>query len=354
VGEQTNTGPERYGSWFGDSDGRVFYFGLSPFNTELRRCEAEGGSLCPLRELGRTGDHLIGRFDMDEERFLAPLLVRSNDPEATSSVWDVLVHSNGRIYYTTFWNEFGSVLPDGGDVRHYPGAGDGLNELWEGPGGEIYVTRYLGEKPGIAVFGPDGRLRRELVMPQAPGATICPKSLAVDPNRGDVWFNTDTFYEDGRPVGFDAYRMSAGGEVLEQVSHPLLAFVSFDAAGRGWFVDDTGGAWAVRIVEPDGTTTRVELGPRGLIDVVQDVKHHGDVTVLATWQRRVFAVRAPLGGPVEHCVFPAPPVDCGSEPPLGYTTVVSARDGDVYGTVDCGIRIIRAGAVSQCDWQSVQ
>jgi hypothetical protein len=290
---------------------------------------------------------------MHEERFLAPLLVRANDPEATSSVWDVLVHGNGRIYYTTVWNEFGSVLPDGSDVRHYPGAGDGLNELWEGPGGEIYVTRYLGERPGVAVFGPDGGLRRELVMPQAPGATICPKSLAVDPRTGDVWFNTDTFPDDDGPPAFDAYRLSANGAVLEQVSHPLLAFVSFDGAGRGWFVDDADAAWSVRIVEPDGRTTRVELGSHGLLDIVQDVTHHGDVTVVATWARRVFAIRAPLAGPVERCVLQAPPVDCEGEPALGYTAAVSARGQRVYETVACGIRVVRMGALDECDWERV-
>jgi hypothetical protein len=291
---------------------------------------------------------------MEEERFLPPLLVRANDPASTSSVWDVLVHSNGRIYYTTFWNEFGSVRSDGSDVQHYAGAGEGLNELWEGPGGEIYVTRYLGERPGIAVFGTDGGLRRELVMPQAPGALVCPKSLAVDPASGDVWFNTDTFYDDDRPAGFDAYRLSAAGAVLEQVTEPLLAFVSFDAAGRGWFVDDAEGAWTVRIVEPGGRTTRVELGPHGRLDVVQDIHHAGDVAVLATWGRSVFAIRAPEGGRAERCVLPAPPLDCGGEPALGYSAVVSARGGRVYASVDCGIRVLRVGALEACDWEPVR
>jgi hypothetical protein len=352
VGDQTNTGPERYGSWFGDTDGRILYFGLSPFNAVLRRCEAEGGELCPLRDLAETGDHLIGRFDMDEERFLEPLRVRPNDPGATSSVWDVLVHGNGRIYYTTVWNEFGSVRLDGSDVQHHPGAGAGLNELWEGPDGEIYVTRYLGENPGVAIFGPDGGLRRELVMPQAPGATICPKSLAVDPATREVWLNTDVFYDDGG-VGYDAYRLSADGAVLEKVSHPAIVFLSIDPAGRRWFVDDADLAWTLRIVEPDGGTTRVELGARASLDVVQDIKHHGDVTVLSTWQRRVFAVRAPAGGPVESCVLPAPPVDCDDDAALGYTAVV-ARDGRVYETVDCGIGVVRVGALDACDWRAAR
>ena len=347
-GEQTNAGPERYGSWFGDSDDHVFYFGLSPFNDLALRCRAEGGAMCPLADLAQAGDHLIGRFDLHEERFLAPLLVRRIDPEATSSVWDVLVHSNGRIYYTTFWNEFGSVRPDGSGVEHYAGAGSGLNELWEGPEGEIYVTRYLGDRPGVAVFGPDGVLRRELTMPQEAGALVCPKSLAVDPGTGEVWMNSDVFYDDGRPVGYDAFRLSPEGEVLERITRPLLQFMSFDAAGRGWFVDDEEGVWRLRIEAPGGPTRVVDLGPHHPIDVVQDIKHFRDVTVLMTWQRRVFAVRTSPDGRADLCVLPASPVpDC---PALGYTAVVSERSGRVYQTIDCGIHVVRAGALDACAW----
>jgi hypothetical protein len=352
-GAQTNTGPEHYASWFGDADGHILYFGLSPFNELAKGCELEGGTWCSLRELQQTGDHLIGRFDMDEERFLDPLVVRRNDPEATSSVWDVLVHSNGRLYYTTFWNEFGSVRADGTDVRHYPGAGSGLNELWEGPEGEIYATRYLGGRPGVAVFGADGVLRRELTMPQDAGALICPKSLAVDPRTRDIWINSDIFYDYDRPVGFDAFRLSPDGAVLERVRWPVLVFMSFDAAGRGWFVDDEDGTWGLRIVQPDGDTTRIDLGPHNPNDVVQDIKHFGDVTVLATWQLRIFAVRTPADGGVELCVLGVPlQADCPESLALGYTAVVSAG-GRVYETVNCGIRVVRAGALEGCDWRSV-
>jgi hypothetical protein len=350
-GDQTNTGPERYASWFGDTDGRVFYFGLSPFNELALRCKSKGGALCSLEDLAQPGDHLIGRFDMEEERFLAPLVVRRNEPEATSSVWDVLVHSNGRIYYTTFWNEFGSVRADGSDVQHHDGAGSGLNELWEGPEGEIYVTRYLGNHPGVAVFGPDGVLRRELTMPQEEGALVCPKSLAVDPGTREVWINSDVFYDDGRPVGYDAFRLSPEGAVLEHVARPLLQFMSFDAAGRGWFAYDEDGVWRLRIAAPGGGTTLVELGPHHPADVVQDIKHFRDVTLLMTWRRRVFAVRTSAEGRTERCALAVPPIaDC---PDLAYTAVLSERSGRVYQTIDCGIYVVRVGALDACDWREV-
>jgi hypothetical protein len=243
------------------------------------------------------------------------------------------------------------VLPDGTDVRHYPGAGDGLNELFEGPDGEIYATRYLGAAPGVAVFGPDGMLRREFVMPQEPGALTCPKSVAVDPTTREIWINTDIFPDDGGLGRYAAFRLSPEGAVLERTVRPTLVFLSFDAAGRGWFVDDDGVEWTLRIVEPGGRTRRVALGRHGPIDVVQDVKHAGDVTVLATWQRRVFAVRTSADGRIAQCEMPPPPLtDCAS-PALGYTAAVSARSGRVYETVDCDVRVARIGALDACDWR---
>jgi len=351
-GVQTNTGPERYASWFGDSDGRILYFGLSPFLELWARCEEAGEPRCPLRDLDEPGDHLIGRFDLQEERFLAPLVVRPLEPLATSSVWDVLAHSNGRIYYTTFWDELGSVLPDGSDVRHYRRAGMGLNELWEGPGGEIYATRYIGsmgrasdENGGIVVFGPDGTRRREFPFRLTDGVQIAPKSVAVDPCKGDVWVTTDIFFADGRPIGHDLLRLSATGEILERQVEPEVDFVSFDAAGRGWFAERTADGFAVRIAAPDGGETRIDLGPRRPIDFVQDIKHAGDITLLTTWGTTVYAVReGPAGRFDATTLEPATLRDCPPGPVAGYTAVV-APGGAVYETVTCGIRVIRVGVV---------
>lgn len=343
-GTQTNSGRERYSSWFGDTDGRVFYFGLSPFIEASKHCEAEGGTLCALADLAAPGDHLIGRFDLQEERFLPPLLVRPSDPAAPSSVWDVLVHSNGRIYYTTFWDEFGSVRPDGTDVRHYAGAGVGLNELWEGPDGEIYVTRYLGDAPGVAVFGPDGVLRRDLPIKQEPGTRICPKSIAVDPTTRDIWINSDIFHDDGSPVTFDAFHLSPTGEILDRIVEPVLVFMSFDRGGRGWFVDDDGGHWILRIVEPTGHTIPIDLGTHSPLNVIQDIKHHGKVTLLATWSQSVYVVTSLPDGTFEARILPAAAQECPGSVAQGFTAVSSAN-GTVYETVSCDITILRVGNV---------
>lgn len=353
-GPQTNSGPERYSSWFGDSDGTVLYFGLSPFFETSWECEAAQGRYCALSDLKQPGDHLIGRFDLDREKFLAPLLVRASDPLAPSSVWDVLVHSNGRLYYTTFWDEFGSLLPDGTDVRHYAGVGTGLNELWEGPGGEIYATRYLGsfvgaddENGAIVVFGPDGVRRREFPFKKEEGVLICPKSVAVDPLSSDIWVNSDLFDADGNSQGYNTFRLSPDGQIRERISTPQVSFLSFDPSGRGWFVDDVAGRFVLRIVDTNGQTTRFDLGEHGPIDVAQEIKHFGDITLIATWALKVHVVRALGDGRYEYFALPRvdPPGGCPRDAgPLGYTAVLSSR-GVVYQSVSCGIMVVRHGAL---------
>ena len=110
--EPANTGTEHYSAWFGDTDGDVLYFGLSPFWELWWETGADA-----LADLEEVGDHLIGRFDLRGEYFLPPLRVRAAEDGARSSVWDVLAHSNGRIYYTTYFEGIGSVRSDGSDAR---------------------------------------------------------------------------------------------------------------------------------------------------------------------------------------------------------------------------------------------
>jgi len=351
---QRHDGAEGYASWFGDTDGRIFYFGLSAFLETTWRCEQTGGTLCPLRDLDQPGEHLIGRFDLVDGRFLPPLRVRPTDPAAPSSVWDVLVHSNGRIYYTTFWDEFGSVRPDGRDVRYAGDGGQGLNELWEGPGGEIYATRYLGSMSGdpddngaVVVFGPDGDRRREFPFRKEGEVFVCPRSLAVDPRTGDIWVNADRLTQAGASDGFETFRLAPDGTVRERITEPVIAFTSFEPNGRGWFVEDDAARFAVRIVETDGRSTRLDLGPHGPIDVAQDVTHAGDVTLITTWALTVYAVRVRAPGDYEvmRCAPPSLPAECPlGAAPLAYTAVL-APDGNIYASVACGITVVRIGAL---------
>ncbi len=49
-----NSGEEAYSAWFGNSDGSVLYFGLSPFWELWWQCEGDAAA-----DLSRPGDHLI-------------------------------------------------------------------------------------------------------------------------------------------------------------------------------------------------------------------------------------------------------------------------------------------------------
>jgi hypothetical protein len=342
--ERANTGAERYSAWFADSDGRVLYFGLSPF-WEL--WWQSGGDA--LADLAEPGDHLIGRFDLESERFLEPLRVRRRSPGVRSSVWDVLVHSNGRIYYTTYYEEMGSVLPDGSDISHFDGIGVGFNELVEGPEGNLYVTRYS-DAPAqpsrrsygsVAVLSPDGALLRELRIDAGNGAFVAPKSLAVDPAGGEIWLNTDTFGRDGSVV-HEWIRLSADGEVLERgAGSRELLFVAFDPGGRGWFAEDASGELRLRLRERGAWTHTLPLGARDPLDFVQDIRFTARGALLALWSGRVISVE-PTGGGFQVADFRLElPAECA---PPGHRsllyTAVPHRDS-LYATLFCGPTILR-------------
>ena len=340
-----NRGAERYSAWFADSGGGVLYFGLSPF-WELWWA-SDGDALADLRE---PGDHLIGRFDLAERRFLAPLRVRDAALGARASVWDVLAHSNGRIYYTTFFEEFGWVEPESGAVRHIEGLGVGLNELAEGPAGNLYVTRYstaprgAGDRSGsLLVLTPDGDVLRETHFEGGPGEVIAPKSVAVDPESGECWLTADVFASDGS-VGYGVLHVDASGRVLaRRRSAPELLFARFDARGYGYFVEDVGGTLRLRITEGGRDRSSLELGPRWPLDYAQDIQIARDSTaVIAFWSGRVDLVRL-VGDELSHRVIQLEkPRECA--PPRGRSLVYTAVlwEDRVYATLTCGAAILAA------------
>lgn len=341
---EANSGREAYSAWFADSDGRTLYFGLSPFWTPW--WQGGGDATADLRE---PGDHLIGRFDLARERFLPPLRVRRRDEGARGSVWDVLAHSSGRVWYTTFFEEIGSVRADGGDVRHYSELGVGWNELVEGPGGNVYATRYgdaSGARPAqgsgsVAMIAPDGTLLAEHHLGGPPDSYTAPKSLAVDPASGEVWLNTDSFGPDG-VVSHETIRLAADGRVLERTQGPEeLLFPAFDARGRAWLALRSGGHLRVRVL--GAAPLELDLGELGPADFAQELRPTPDGGALVgRWSGRVQRVR-PAGQAfaIDEIRFELPP-DC--RPPTGrsalYTPVVH---GDrAYATLFCGARVLRA------------
>jgi hypothetical protein len=341
-----NSGRERYSAWFADSDGRVLYFGLSPF-WELW-WERDGD---PLADLDEPGDHLIGRFDLETSAFLPPLRVRPAGPDARGSVWDVLAHSNGRIYYTTFFEEIGWVSADGSELRWLDGLGFGFNELVEGPDGNVYVTRYTdaphtperGEYGAVVVLTPEGELLREVRLESEGGAFTAPKSIAVDPGSREIWINTDTFHAEG-PTEHEALRIAPDGRILERrAGPPELQFVYFDPRGRGWFAEVAEGALSLRLTEPGRAARELDLGPLAPLDFVQDIRSTpAGGAVLALWSGRVWLVEPAADGFLCEDLQLALPEDCTA--PVGrsilYTALVHGKS--VFATLACGPTVLRA------------
>ena len=341
-----NDGVERYSAWFADSDGRILYFGLSPFWTLW--WETGGDSRADLHE---PGDHLIGRFDLARQRFLPPLRVRRSGPDSRSSVWDVLVHSNGRIYYTTYFEEMGWVSPDGTEVRHFRDIGVGFNELVEGPGGLLYVTRYSDDPfdadrqqfGSVAVLTPEGEPVREFRFPAEGRVFTAPKSLAVDPLTGEIWLNADVFDAEGG-VSYARLRLAPDGTILERDDGPHeLQFVWFDPSGTGWFAEDRGGELCLFARRGGDDVASFPLGPRGSLDFVQDLKPFGERGVVAgLWSGRVFVASLEEDGPSLSSVRFQRPSEC--VPPSGrsllYTATVYGHR--VYATLFCGATVLGA------------
>jgi len=343
-----NRGAEPYSAWFADADEQVLYFGLSPFWDLWWQSQGDA-----RRDLAEPGDHLIGRFDLASEHFLVPLRVRGLAPTVRSSVWDVLVHSNGFIYFTTYFEEIGQVAADGRDVRFFPNLGVGFNELWEGPEGNLWVSRYSDRPDDVSAqrFGsiveltPDGKLVREIRLEKRSGAFTAPKSLAVDPRTHEIWMNADLFLENGLRR-FVAIHFSPEGTVSSRrmaPPAPELHFVSFDRRGTGYFVESSREDLWLRVEPPGEAETRIPLGPRNPLDFVQDIKISKDgMVTLAYWSGHVTLVRR-RGAGFEKAVLDLSLPDRCILPrrrSLLYSAIVHANY--VYATLYCGGTILRA------------
>lgn len=339
-------GEERYSAWFADERDGVIYFGLSPFWTELR---AHGGDA--TADLLEPSAHLIGRFEIERERFLPPLVARRPGPDSRSSVWDVLAHPNGWIYYTTYFEEMGRVRPGMGDVEHFDSLGTGLNEIALGPDRNLYVTRYGSGTTGVranadgsvAVVSPEGLLLREQSLHARDGAMTAPKSLGVDPLSGDVWLNADVIAPDGR-VSFAAFHLGPDLQLIARLdAPPELMFVAFDRAGRGFFVEDRNGRVELRVTRAGAELARLDLGARAPADFAQDVHFAADGSAaIAFWSGRVELVRE-ANGSYEHAeVRLERPAECATpeQNAVFYSAFLAARA--VYATLYCDAAIVRA------------
>ncbi len=345
-------GAERYSAWFADERDGVVYFGLSPFWTELW---ATGD---PRAELRQPGAHLIGRFSLDREAFLPPLVARAAGSDVRSSVWDVLAHPNGWIYYTTFYEPMGRIRPETGEVETFPELGRGLNELAVGPGGRIYVTRYGSglDDPGatqdgaLLVIDEDGHKLGEAALHARDGAVTAVKSVSVDPRSGRAFVNADVLFPDAR-VEFAHFELDPDLRVLSlEAGDPELLFIAFASDGRSFSVWEEGGR--LRLSIGDGVRERAsfDLGARLATDFAQDIQISSDGTAaIAFWSGRVDLVRE-RDRHIEHAsLMLEKPADCA--PPLGRSLVYSAfaTGRAVYATLYCGIAVLRGPLPSE--WQ---
>jgi hypothetical protein len=332
--------------------------GLSAFWSEMARA---GGD--PRADLERAGPALIGRFDLDLERWLEPIDVATPDTLDRSGVWDVLAHPNGRLYFTTFFGEAGYVEPDRRRVVRLPEAGPFLNELALGPDGHVLVTRYSApDEQGsgsLVILDEAGRIVAEWRLRAGRGRRLAPKSVAYDPVWQEVWLTTDLLDENGQalpdtlPRGATRPAVVLGLDGIERTrfEDAEIQFVVFDREGAGYLAmaggDDGQRLSLVGFPETDPSRD-LASAPRVLLDdafpsqhdFVQEVRADQEGSVVVTrWSGRIHRIE-PLAnglGAVGHLQLAAPP-----EGGLFYTGVV--HENRLCASLCGGVRVVCAQA----------
>lgn len=289
---------ERYCAWYGDARDGVLYFGESAF-----WAASSGGAFPrgtqPTADLDAVGPTLIGRFDLRGERMLPPFVVGGSADRA--GVWDVLVHPNGRIYFTTFFEAAGYFDTAEQLGRRLPKLGAGLNELALGPEGSVLISRYAPSEPGasgsVLVIDADGRRLAEHALAPPPGLRVAPKSVAWDPVREQIWVTTDLHGSSGGRGHHDAYVLDAEGREVRRIEQPELQFVAFGPDGTGWFAERAGNQLWLRILPPaaagydEGRRVLLDGAFPARFDFAQDIKPSpGGAAVVTRWSGWVHVV----------------------------------------------------------------
>ena len=278
---------ERACAWFGSRGADTLYFGEAAFWTAFRAHHGQ-----PQADLRARGPQRIGRMDLAHERLLPALDVTS--PGARSGVWDVLVHPNGRVYFTTFFESAGWVDPRTRAHRRFRGLGPGLAELALASGGQIVGARYgrPGLRDGAVVrFSADGFVLSEVPLPGPEGRRVAPKSVAYDPRREETWVLTDLLPEHGdHPITHDARVLDRWGRERLRLARPEIQFVRFEPDGTGYLATVDGASLELRILAPGDGEAPLERGRRVPLDrafpagfdFVQDLQVADDGRVVAT------------------------------------------------------------------------
>jgi hypothetical protein len=287
---------ERYCAWFGDVRGGVLYFGQAAFWSAYRASgETGGGGEDPRADLAVAGPQLIGRFDLERGELLPPLEVGGAD--ARSGVWDVHAHSNGRVYFTTYFESMGWVDPRSGEVRRLEALGPYLNEIAPGPGANLLVSRYAaaaGAGSGsIVLITPEGELLAEHPLEPPQGFVAAPKTPAFDPARGEIWATMDLLPEDSGPIRHDTYVLGLDGRERRRIERPEIQFVAFGADGTGYRAEREENRLWLHVAPPGAAGIRLLLDDAFAadLDFAQDIQIARDGRAVVTrWSGFVHVV----------------------------------------------------------------
>jgi len=335
---------ERYCAWYGEAREGVLYFGFAPFWSAMHDA---GGD--PTADLLTAGPQPIGRFEL-AARARAIETFEVGEPGARSGVWDVLPHPNGRLYFTTFYEDAGWLDLATGAVTHLSTLGRGLNELALGPRGRVIASRYggYGDDPtatgSLVVLEPYGALAFEAPLAAPDGFVVAPKTVAYDPLRRRYWIATDLVRRrDDAPdpaSEHPAIVLDASGREIARVDvddagrELELQFVRFDRDGRGvgavvagselWLVDLSGGGVPSELLDPRRGLLLDSAFARAF-DFVQDVAFGPQGEVLVTrWSGAIHVVRGARAARVD--------LPRTAEPGLFYAAALTP-DGLVCATV---------------------
>jgi hypothetical protein len=321
---------ERYCAWYGSSRGDVLFFGQAAFWSSYRAAGDE-----PTADLAR-------------EELLPPL--DTNGGETRSGVWDVLAHPNGRVYFTTYFENAGYVDPANGRVSRFEALGLGLNELAIGPEGNLLVSRYGRAEGGggsVLLLDPDGHQLHEYALPAPEGFVLAPKTVAYDPVAEEIWVTTDLLEKtsgtgslppstavshptlilkrDGRVHARIANENEEGAPSFpDRTASGEVQFVRFDATGRGYAAVVEGARLVLMEFLPTQAERNLAKARRILLDpsfpqdfdFVQDLHIADDGRVVVTRWSGEIHVLTPSGEP-RSIAFPRP-----ARGGLYYTAVV--------------------------------
>ena len=322
---------EQYCAWYGDARDGVLYFGTAAFWSTMR---AQGDD--PRADLAQPGPQQIGRFDLAREALLPPLDVTA--PGARSGVWDVHAHSNGRVYYTTFYEPMGAVDPSTGDVTRFAELGLGLNEIAELPDGNLLVTRYGGDAEhagSLLVITPDGERVAEHPVPAPDGWTAAPKTPAWHAEGRRYWTTNDLIGDAPGAVATDATVIDAQGQLLRRIAEPEVQFVAATRGGGLARVESADGGLWLDVSGPRARRVALDDSFVADLDFAQDLKRNAEGLLVTRWSGWV------------HQVEPDSPVRSLQLPRVGegglyYTAVL--HEGRICATHCGGVEIVCADA----------